>query len=119
MQPIMRKTAGRGAAAVAGVLAAALALTVTVVLDVVSTHIPSLITAVAQKVARRTPGGLARQAIDTVGHADKPLLRAGTVVLALVMGALAGLLARRRPWVGDVVFVAFGLAGVAAAISLP
>src|SRR5438552_19207246 len=104
-----RGVRGRSAAMVAGAVAAGLALAISVLVDALSTRVPSLISAVAQLVVRRTPGRAARLAIETVGQADKPLLRLGTVVLALVVGAVAGAFAVRRRWVGDLIFAVFGL----------
>ena len=64
-----------------------------------------------QAVIRHTPGFLSRGATESVGTADKPLLLALIVVLALGIGARVGVAARRRPRVGDVAFAAFALFG--------
>ncbi len=108
----------RRRAAVAGTLAAAVSLAVTVLVDAVSDAVPSLVAVVGQAVIRGTPGFLSRGATETVGTADKPLLLALIVVLALGIGARVGVAAARRRRVGDVAFAAFGLFAVVCAASL-
>ncbi|MGQ0616290.1 MAG: sulfite oxidase [Acidimicrobiia bacterium] len=102
----------------AGVLAAVVALSVTTLVDAVSDTVPSLVSTVAQAVIRVVPGVLSRFAIEAVGTADKPLLVIGTVVVSLLIGGALGPAARRRPWLGPVVFALFGLVGVVSAASL-
>ena len=53
-----------------------------------------------------------------MGTADKPLLLAVIVVLAVAIGTRVGVAARRRPRVGDAAFAAFGLLAVVCAASL-
>lgn len=53
------------------------------------------VAAVAEQVIRLTPGGVAERAIAAVGHADKPILVAGVIVVVTLLSALVGLLARR------------------------
>ncbi len=105
-------------AALAGALAAAVALAVTSLADALVETIPSVIGAVAQAVLRAAPGFVAEAAIETLGQADKPALRIGTIVIALLIGAAAGVTATRRRWVGDAVFSAFAALGVACVASL-
>jgi DMSO/TMAO reductase YedYZ molybdopterin-dependent catalytic subunit len=105
--------------ALAGGLAAGVALAMTSLADAVVGTIPSLVGAVAQAFLRAAPGFVSRTAIETLGHADKPALRIGTIVIALLIGAAAGALATRRRWVGDVTLAAFGALGVACAAWLP
>ena len=62
-------------AALAGGLAALVALATSVFLDGISASIPSLIHGVGQAVIRATPGDLAREGIEAVGTNDKPLDR--------------------------------------------
>ena len=104
--------------ALAGGLAGAVALATTTVVDALSESVPSLIAVVGQAVIRQTPGFLSRGATESVGTADKPLLLALIVVLALGFAARVGVAARRRRRTGDVVFVAFGLFAVVCAASL-
>jgi DMSO/TMAO reductase YedYZ molybdopterin-dependent catalytic subunit len=105
-------------AAVAGVLAAAVALAVACLVDALSGPVPSLVAVVDQFIIRNTPGNLVRFGIDQVGTADKPLLTLGTVIVGLGLGAVVGIYARRRRVVGDAVFVAGGVLGVLAAASV-
>ena len=110
--------AGGRRAAVAGGLAAAVALAVTGLVDAVSDAVPSVVAIVGQAVIRQTPGFLSRGATETVGTADKPLLLAVIVALAVAIGTRVGVGAARRPRAGDVAFAAFGLFAVVCAASL-
>ena len=108
-------TATKSDAAIGGLVAAAAALgTAELVAGLVSS-MSSLVVAVADLVVDTTPGPVVRWSIDTLGRAQKPALVAGVVVLALALGALFGVLARRRFWVGAAGFVAFGVLGALAA----
>ncbi|MGN6250399.1 MAG: molybdopterin-dependent oxidoreductase [Marmoricola sp.] len=74
------------------------------------------VVAVAEAVRDATPGGLAERLIHLVGHADKPLLVAGTVVILLALCAGSGLLSRAHPALADLalgVLAALGLLAVA------
>lgn len=77
------------------------------------------VAAVGRQVVDRSPGRLRETAIGTVGTADKPLLLAGTVLVALVLGAAVGLLNRthRRRAVG--VIVALWAVGALAVAAVP
>jgi DMSO/TMAO reductase YedYZ molybdopterin-dependent catalytic subunit len=105
----------RSRARVAGSLAAAVALTTTVVADALWPRVPSLVADVGQAFVRLVPGWFSRFGVSSAGSADKPLVLAGTVVIGLVIGAYVGGAARRRPVVGDLSFAAFGLLGVVCA----
>ncbi len=105
-------------AAVAGGLAAAVALATASVVDAVSGPVPSLVAVVGQAVIRHTPGFLSRGATETVGTADKPLLLAVIVVLTVLIGTRVGTASRRRRRVGAVTFAAFALFAVVCAASL-
>jgi DMSO/TMAO reductase YedYZ molybdopterin-dependent catalytic subunit len=104
--------------AVAGGVAATVALAASVLVDAVSDAVPSLVAVVGQAVIRGTPGFLSRGATESVGTADKPLLLAAIVVLAVAVGTRVGVAAARRRTVGDVAFAAFGLFAVVCARSL-
>ena len=56
----------------------------------------SPVLSVGEAIIEVTPGNVAEAAIQAVGRADKPLLVAGTVVGALALGAVAGVLSLRR-----------------------
>jgi hypothetical protein len=103
--------------AIAGFIAAGVALRVTELVDGLSDSVPSLVAVVGQVVIRLTPGDAARAGIEAVGTADKPLVLAGVVVLSLVAGAVAGWLAATRRWVGDCGFAVLGLVGILASAS--
>jgi DMSO/TMAO reductase YedYZ molybdopterin-dependent catalytic subunit len=118
--PVMAwPTAHPRRSAVAGGLAAAVALAASGLVDAVSDAVPSLVAVVGQAVIRNTPGFLSRGATESVGTADKPLLLAVIVVLAVAIGIRVGVAAARRRIVGDLVFAAFGLFAVVCAASLP
>ncbi|HVF14977.1 MAG TPA: molybdopterin-dependent oxidoreductase [Acidimicrobiales bacterium] len=117
--PTVRTRVDARRAAVAGTLAAAVALSVSVLVDAFVRSVPSLVAVVGQAVIRHTPGFLSRGATETVGTADKPLLLALIVALALGIGARVGVAASRRRPTGDVALAAFGLFAVVCAASLP
>ena len=110
----MRRRAG-----VAGWLAAGLALATGELADALWAPVPSLVTVVGQAFIRAAPARFGRAAIETVGRNDKPLVVAGTVVVALCTGTLVGMAARRRPIAGDVAFAGFAGLVVACAARLP
>ncbi len=62
------------------------------------------VVAVAELIIRETPGGVARSAIDVLGHKDKPVLVISILVILSVLFAVAGWLARRRWWAAVVLF---------------
>ncbi len=105
----------RTRARLAGSLAAAVALTTTVVADALWPRVPSLVAVVGQAFIRAVPGWFSRFGVESAGSADKPLVLLGTVVIGLIIGAYVGGAARRKPIVGDLSFAAFGLLGVACA----
>lgn len=72
----------------------------------------SPVASVAELVIRKTPGKLAEQAIQTLGHKDKPFLVAGVLIFLALAFAGIGLLARTsmaRAVVGFVVITALGV----------
>ena len=77
----------------------------------------SPVVAVAELIIRLTPGAMAEQAIQILGHHDKPFL---VVVLFIVLGLLfawAGRLARRSWWLAVLLLVVLAvLAGVAVSV---
>jgi DMSO/TMAO reductase YedYZ molybdopterin-dependent catalytic subunit len=102
-------------AALAGAAAAAIALAAAELVAGLFPSVPSLVVAVADVVVDTTPGTVVRWTIDTLGRHQKNALIAGTVVLAIAVGALLGLAARRRFWAGAAGFAAFGGFGAWAA----
>jgi DMSO/TMAO reductase YedYZ molybdopterin-dependent catalytic subunit len=109
----------RGRAALAGVVSVAAGLGAAEVATGLLSLSTSPVLAVGESVIRVTPGDVAEAAIATVGQLDKPLLVAGTIVGALLLGALAGILSLSRRAAGPVLLVAMGGIGIAAAMSTP
>lgn len=110
-------TAGRLRPAVAGALAAVSALALSELAAGFVTSIPSLVESVGGVFIDNVPAGLKQWAIDTFGTADKLVLIVGIAVVAVLIGALIGVLAWRRLWVAVGVFAGFGVLGAWAAIS--
>jgi len=107
----------RGAAALAGLLATAVALGLA---ELVSGLLPgtgSLVLAVGDTVVEAVPGWLERVAITTLGTADKPTLVVGVLVLSAAFGAALGVLGRRRETLAYAGLVAFAALGVVAALA--
>ena len=112
--PVSKKSA-----ALSGVLAAALALGVGELLSGFSNQIPSLVARVGDVVIENVPGSVERWAISTFGENDKPALVIGITVISLLLGAITGIVSRKRPDAAWVVFGAFGVIGGLAAGSDP
>ena len=74
---------------------------------------------VAEVVIVKTPGPVAETLIGVVGRNDKPILVAGVTVAIVLLGALAGLLAGRRPVFGHLVFLAMAGVALLAAMTRP
>jgi DMSO/TMAO reductase YedYZ molybdopterin-dependent catalytic subunit len=75
--------------------------------------------AVAEVVIAKTPGPVAESLIHLVGRNDKPFLVAGVTIAILGLGAVAGLLTRRRRLFGHLVFWAMAAVALLAAMSRP
>lgn len=106
-------------AALAGAVAAGVALSVAELVAGFWHRQPSLVTAVAQQVIDRAPTTFVHFGIERLGTGDKPSLIAGTIVLSLLIGAGAGVLAQRRRIVGDLAFAAFAALGYVAGVDGP
>src|SRR6266536_674275 len=100
-----------GRHALAGAVAAAVALGTTELVAGALPGAPSLVQSVASLVIDFAPTGLVRVAIGTLGARDKPALVAGVVVVALLLGAGLGVAGRRRRWVAAAGLAAFGALG--------
>lgn len=109
----MKSTRLRDAAS--GALAAGLALGVSELLAGLIGSVPSLVESLGNWVIDNVPTPVKEWAIATFGTADKPILLAGIVVVTLVIGAVVGMLARRRFSIAVVVFVVFGVVSALAA----
>jgi len=118
---LRHSTGGRGApaSALAGLVSAGLALGVGELVAGLQARLASPVEAVARQVIRQVPTPVERFAIATFGRQDKLALVVGTLVLSAVFGALLGVLARRRPWVGTAGMAGFALLGALAALAAP
>jgi DMSO/TMAO reductase YedYZ molybdopterin-dependent catalytic subunit len=112
----MRSTTARDG--LAGAAAAALALGVSE-LAAGLLGLPSLIEAVGDWVIDVSPTPVKEWAIDTFGTNDKLVLLIGIVVVALFLGYLVGILARRRFGIAIASFLGFGAAAALAAVRDP
>ncbi|GLH97972.1 molybdopterin-dependent oxidoreductase [Phytohabitans aurantiacus] len=102
-----------------GVGAAAVALGVAEVIAVFTGARSAPLVAVGGVVVDHVPEPLKQFAIDTFGVHDKTALLSGTVVLLAAFAAAIGILALRSFWYGVAGIAAFGLIGVAAALTRP
>ena len=75
--------------------------------------------AVAEAIIEATPGQLAVRLVHLVGRWDKPLLLTGVLVGLVVLSAVAGLVARRALWAGQLVFVVLGLIAAVSVLTRP
>ena len=103
-------------AGVAGALAAATALGVGELATGLLRGAASLVVEIGDQVIKAAPGSFERSAIRSVGRADKPLLLAAIVVVALLLGAVFGRLGARWFAAGAAGFFGFAILGVAAAL---
>src|SRR5436190_3720543 len=87
-------------AAASGVLAAALGLAVTELVTAPGDNTPSVVSSVAARLIDNAPGSLVRFGIDRFGTNDKPALVLGIWVVCVVAGAVCGILAGHRRWLG-------------------
>ena len=116
--PLPTRSAPRWVGVVAGIASGVLAVAVGMLLAAL-TDVVSPIDAVGSEVIDRSPRWLKEWAIDTFGSQDKFVLRLGIVVILATAAALIGMAAVRRPWVGSVGFMAFGVVGALAAAHRP
>ena len=105
--------------ALAGVLAAGVALAISEFLSGLFFSAPSLVLALGEKAIDLAPGPVERWAIATFGTYDKLVLVVGIVVVTLILGAIFGVVSRTKPAAAILGFVVFGLLGFAAASAVP
>ena len=106
-------------AAVAGIVATAAGVAVAELLAAITTLVPSPLDALGQVVVDRLPGTVVTGAIDLLGSANRPVLTASSLLVALALGAGLGRLgARSFPGAVGVV-VAVGLAALLAGLNRP
>ncbi len=109
----------RGRAALSGAVAAGLALGLTELAAGLTESVPSALSSVGGYVVDSAPPVVKDTAITVFGTADKGALAIGTVIIAVLIGAVIGPWAARRRWVGVAAFSGFALVGIAAAFSQP
>jgi DMSO/TMAO reductase YedYZ molybdopterin-dependent catalytic subunit len=105
--------------ALAGLVAAAVALGVGELVAGVLGPSSSPVVAVGNAVIALTPEPAKRAAIDVFGQHDKIALISGTLVVIAVLACLVGLLGLRSRRLGALAFGLFGLIGAVAALTRP
>lgn len=105
--------------ALAGALAAGLALGVSELIAGLVSSAPSLVEGLGNWVIDHVPPQAKELAISLFGTNDKLVLLISIALVTLLVGAGVGLFARRRFWLAIVVFIGFGLAASLAALSDP
>src|SRR5674476_1320439 len=105
--------------AVAGALAAGVAMAAAELVAGLVSGAPSLVAAIGSLVISLQPPGAKDLMVNLFGTNDKLALIVGVVAVALVVAAAAGVLATRRRLLGFAIFVAFGLLAGAAALRDP
>jgi DMSO/TMAO reductase YedYZ molybdopterin-dependent catalytic subunit len=102
---------GPAAAAVAGAIAAGAALGVSELVTGVAGKGPSLVSAVGTEFIDRFAGSLKSLAVSLFGTNDKSALVVGIVIVSILLGALFGVIAAWRFWIGAAGFAMFGAVG--------
>jgi DMSO/TMAO reductase YedYZ molybdopterin-dependent catalytic subunit len=102
---------GAAPAALAGSIAAGVALGVGELVTGIAGEGPSLVSAIGTEFIERFAGSLKELAVSLFGTNDKPALIVGIVVTSILLGALFGVVAARRFWIGAAGFGLFGLFG--------
>jgi DMSO/TMAO reductase YedYZ molybdopterin-dependent catalytic subunit len=98
--------------AIAGVVAAGVALGVSELVCGIAGSGPTLITAVGTQFIDRFAASLKDLAVSLFGTNDKVALVTGIVVVSIALGAVLGKASVRRWWVGVAGFVAFAAIGL-------
>lgn len=104
-------TISKGFAWLAGVIGAAISLSLGELFDRISGSLISLVVGVADFLVDITPGDVVAQSINTLGTAQKPLLSLGIVVFSLAIGGLLGVAGRKNPLFVPAGFLLFGIFG--------
>jgi DMSO/TMAO reductase YedYZ molybdopterin-dependent catalytic subunit len=107
----------RGRWWLAGLIAGAVGLATSYLVASLLSIREAPVVAVADLVIRLTPGPVARAAIDLLGHADKPALVAGILLLLAVAFAALGGLARRAWWTPAIGYAVIAGIGAVAVLS--
>jgi DMSO/TMAO reductase YedYZ molybdopterin-dependent catalytic subunit len=109
----------RARAAIAGMAAVAVAVGVGELVAAVQARVPSPVDAVGQALVPRFPPAVTSWAIETLGGANRAALFAGTLVVAALLGAAVGTLARARFGVAVAAFVVAGSLAALASVAEP
>jgi DMSO/TMAO reductase YedYZ molybdopterin-dependent catalytic subunit len=114
-----RSSAASGAvpSGIAGLVAAALSLGAGHIAGGVSRSMASPVVAVGERTITLVPVSVERFAIETFGGNDKLALVIGITAASLVIGAVIGVIGRRRPAISVVGFGAFAVVGIAASLN--
>lgn len=110
---------GRARAALAGAVAAGVGLGASELIAGILGATQSLVVSMGEWVIEVSPDPLTKWAIDTFGVYDKLVLVISLIVVAVLFGALLGVVAQRAMWIASLGFVAFAGAAIAAAIRNP
>ncbi|HET6562378.1 MAG TPA: molybdopterin-dependent oxidoreductase [Marmoricola sp.] len=105
--------------ALAGVLAGAAGLAVSLAVTSLLRLRLTPPNAVAEAVIEITPGKVALELVHLLGRWDKPLLLAGVLVALVVLSAVAGLLTARSRWLGPALFLLMAVLAGTAALTRP
>lgn len=105
--------------ALLGLLAAGAALAASEVIAGLFLSAPSLILTIGQRFIDITPPALKDWAISVFGTADKAVFIGSMVVVVLVLGAVLGMLSKRRPWPAAAGFAVFGALGYVIGLTDP
>ena len=109
----------RALAALAGLLAAALALAIGDFVAGLFRNVQSPRDAVGAEFIDRTPPWLKEFAIEQFGTNDKVAFRVGMLVVIGLLGLVLGALSYRRRWIGVAGIGAFGVVGGIVAVQRP
>ncbi|MCB0965074.1 MAG: molybdopterin-dependent oxidoreductase, partial [Acidimicrobiales bacterium] len=101
--------------AIAGLVAAAVALAVGELVAGLSSRLTAPVISVGNRVVDAVPRQVKDTAIDLFGTNDKVALLVGIYTIAALFGLGLGVLAARRFWIGAAGIAAFGVVGVVAA----
>ena len=108
-----------GYAALAGVVAAGIAIGLSELVSGLAGSSVSLVTAVGDRFVYLTAGALKDIAVAIFGTHDKTALQVGIVVVSLALGAWLGQHAYRRRIAGFIGFAGFGMIGLLAGLAAP
>ena len=114
-RPASEALARPGAAALAGLVAAGVAIAAGELVAALVPGAPSLIIAIGALVIDLQPPGAKDFVVSLFGSNDKLALNVLVVVVALPIAAIAGIVARRQFAIGAGIFVAFGAVALVAA----